>query len=433
MNQKPDDQLPAELEALFQRRAADITTAPQISFPHLPAHDGGHLAHRRHRLSWLGVAAAAAVVVAAVGGTVIAIDGAKHGKPRLTAPATSGAPVVTPTPTPTVTSSCLIPMPGSWQTVIDRDALRVDQPVNEVLSRDGRTGELLLRQSTMSTGQGAAIFDHQELALFDRHGRGTTIYVVPDADKAKIIEVAPSGAFTERWIVFGLRGAQNLGGPTVLYAYDRQSRTLKEIAPQDAANATYSVPIVVGNTAWWLQGKWQDAQGVKVIGRDLVTGSDTAQIPSATGRALDVGTRLATVGKYSAIASWTGSGYTLSEAYPGNAFPASVVAAFEHATAFWIDGDLLTWRKQSDPSTEYSWLAGEDHPRNTALGGQESSTDSLEHRIIYRTGVTVELPDNLAYEGTVQGDYLISHHEGKLGPISLSRVSTADLPKLSCG
>ncbi|HEX4726413.1 MAG TPA: hypothetical protein VH298_01360, partial [Jatrophihabitans sp.] len=205
---QPADDLENELRRMLAVREADITAAAR------PPMDGDRLAlppQRTHRVTDLpggrtGTLLAAAVVALLVLGSAFAARGLNHqhapaglpNSPVLSSP----TPRPTPTPSPT-TSTKGCPLPVSWVSALAGGKIAVDQPQNYPMSA-GPDGTFLMQQSAtgQSTG-GQTDFTHDELAIFDRNGHGTTIWTATDPAH-DYVDVSRDSATSANWVVYGL-------------------------------------------------------------------------------------------------------------------------------------------------------------------------------------------------------------------------------------
>ena len=306
---QPADELETALREMFARREADITE------PARPRADGEPPVTLRppwaDRVAELpggrtGTLLAAAVVALLVLGSVLGVRSlSHHGSPAATQPTPSAPTVSVPAPSPSPTGSPTTPVPGcplpaSWTAALATGAIAVDQPVNAPVTA-GPDGSFLMWQAATGPGPGGETdFTHQELAIFDRAGHGTTIWQAADPIH-DYVDYSPDSAISADWVVFGLTRPQNLAAHGVA-AWNRSTGQLSTVhllsAAEQNANLVIAFdPIVIGDTAYWIEQKYGD-DAPPDIGEPVVAGRPTQHPAGGAGEPAGRG------GFRRGIASW---------------------------------------------------------------------------------------------------------------------------------
>lgn len=428
-----------ELRRMLAVREADITE------PARPALAGDRLQlppHRPYRISELpggrtGTLLAAAVVALLVLGSAFAVRGLNHrnggpaGRPALSAP----IPRPSSSPTPSRTTGIKgCPLPASWASALAGGQIAVDQPQNQPLSA-GPDGSFLMQQTATGLVNGQTEFTHQELAIFDRNGHGTTIWTAADPVH-DMVDVSPGSATSTNWVVYGLTRSQNLADHGVV-AWNRatgQSTTLRLLSASEEQVAGLVIdiaPIVAGDTAYWIEQKYGDDAHQTLVSQPLPAGQRSTEPVSGVSR-------LVAVGNGVALLHDNGSAITLT-AGPGLELPADIQAVAV-GTWFGSDGTTLRWLDSRTQSRVLrSWRPGfglsTDGFDNSLgapwvgpfLGRSEEGAVSDT-----RNGSTVRLPAGTSF-ALVTGDDLITvTGTTKFGGTSVHRVSLSKLPPVDC-
>jgi hypothetical protein len=445
---QPADGLEDELRRMLAVRENDITEAAR------PALDGEQLplpAQRTVRFTELpggrtGTLLAAAVVALLVLGSVFAIRGLRSQQaPPAGLPSTPTLSAPRPTPTPTRITSC--PLPASWATALVAGRIAVDQPQNYPISA-GPDGTFLMQQSATGQVAGQTDFTHDELAIFDRNGDGITIWTAADPVH-DMVDVSPDSATSANWVVYGLTASQNLAAHGVV-AWNRvtgQSTTVRLLntAEQHANTVIDFDPIVVGDTAYWIEQNFQDTTHQTLVSQPLPAGQRSSQQVSHVGRLVAVGSGVGLLHVQDARISTTvvGEPATLT-AGPGLDLPASVLAAGT-GTWFGSDGTTLRWLDSAHASAIFSWKPGQSavakatirvgSPGNQLVGpflSSYSNGGEATSVLDTRNGSTVRLPAGLDFSLTTGGDLITVTGTTKFGGTTVHRLPLTALPPASC-
>jgi len=447
-DQQKLDEFEREVQAMFARRVADVGDAPEIRLPDPDRTRTSATSDKSGTLiRQLSIAAAVVALVATVGGSAVAINNARsHDKSAV--PVNTGSPSPATSTTAHVPSkACVRPTPPTWQAAIDAGALRLDQPANSVISADPTSGDMLLLQGNPSTDGSNKVFTSSEIAVFDRAGHGLTIWDSEQAKPAELAGAAASGAISDRWIVFGLRYPQNLGGPHTLLVYDRVSRqtgVLSQLtdAQLQAGKSTRSMPVLVGDSAYWLEGRWQQPSKTSLVSKDLSSGKTTTR--SAPG-VVDI---LAT--SNGLVLVTTPGGVLHIGSGPGLTVSPEVARAFIGAQSYSAMSGTIAWETViGGRHSYYEWRAGEAIAQRwtiTAPGSQplmsvgfplhpamiDGPAIHADGVIDLRTGATVRLPAGVSVNTWPGVGAVFASGGTKAGASGLSRVAFEDLPVISC-
>lgn len=444
---QPADGLEDELRRMLAVREADITE------PARPGLDGEHLQlpeRQTHRFGELpggrlGTLLAAAVVALLVLGTAFAARGFNHrssgpaGQPALTSP----TPRPTPTPSPTQAGSKSCPLPASWTAALASGRIAVDQPQNYPVSA-GPDGTFLMQQTATGLVDGQTDFTHDELAIFDRNGHGTTIWTAADPAHDEV-DVSPDSATSADWVVFGLTRSQNLAAHGVV-AWNRatgQSTSVRTLSTaEEAANLVIDFdPIVVGDTAYWIEQKFNDQAHQSLVTQSLPDGQRSSQPVSRVSRLVALGSGVALLHDQNpGVPGHTlGLAATLT-AGPGLQLPSKVAGS--SGVWFSADGTTLRWLNSLNaPSAILSWKPGQPAvARATIRGGSPGSqlvgpfliTPDEPTILDTRSGRTVMLPVGLSFPLITGGDLITTTGTTKLGATTVHRVPLTALPPVSC-
>jgi hypothetical protein len=456
---QPADELEDELRQLLIRREADITEAVRPRTDgELPATPIPRWVHRVTELPGgrTGTLLAASVVVLLMLSSALAVRGLTHRDPPVGGPNSPAAssPSLTRSPTPSATSSpsptpsatrtsqaAGCPLPAKWLTALEAGVVAVDQPLNLPLAA-GTDGSFLMEQSAVAFGTPNAPATHRELALFDRDGHGTTVWTTarPELD---YVEVSPDSALSAGWAVFGLTRRQNLAAHGVA-AWDRAARRLSTVrllspAEQDANLGIASAPIVVGDTAYWLEQVWSDPHQT-LVSQQLPDGRRHTRPVTGVARLVTLGTGVGLVRGEGDRRFLEGVVDTLA-AGPGLTVPADVLGA---ATGKWFRSDGTSLRWLTDQAI-VSWRPGQsavnrislDRPLNGEFVGPFANVrtrmEQEENPVLdTRNGVLLRLPPGLAF-ALVAGDDLITvtGYTQHGGP-TVHRVPLTALPATRC-
>ncbi|HEU5269169.1 MAG TPA: hypothetical protein VFU36_04530 [Jatrophihabitans sp.] len=321
-----DTELEERLTAMLHRRADELTGAP--SFRLEPT------GRSRHRLAPLGVAAAVAAVVIAVGGTVVGIRSIHHATPAASTPAPSTPAPSSPTPSAS-TTTCTVGMPASWQRAISAGTIPLDHPYNEVISVRPGTGEYLVRQLTAQPTP-SGLSGQATLALFDGKN-GQDIATLPEGTEP----VADgSAAIDAGWIVYGVHRPGGNSNYSKVVLHDRRTghdRVLDQAGDADSGDQLIGDPVLFGGKVYWSEVNFaQNHSTIKSY--DLSSGVTDAQpLPAVAIGLLDYGTGLAI--------ERSGESSTSLANYLGAplAQPVLAAAAGSGAEYFTFDGGTLRW------------------------------------------------------------------------------------------
>ncbi|HEX8081641.1 MAG TPA: hypothetical protein VF557_15630 [Jatrophihabitans sp.] len=376
---QPADELEDELRQVLIRREADITEAAQPRTDgELPVTPIPGWVHRVTELPGgrTGTLLAASVVALLMLSTTLAVRGLTHDDPPVGAPNSPAAstslptpsttPSPTPSPTPSATRTSLAaacPLPAKWLTALEAGVVAVDQPLNRPLAA-GPDGSFLMEQSNAFTDRPASSITHRELALFDRDGHGTTIWLAAEPQH-DLVGVSPDSALSAGWAVFALARTQNLAAYGVA-AWDRAAGRLSTVrllspAEQEADLVIAFDPIVAGDTAYWIEQKRNDTAYQTLVSQQLPYGQRHTRPVADVGRLVAVGTGVG-------LLLGTGPDHfpilaTTLAAGPGLTVPAEVL---EWAGGRWFSSDGTSLRWQTDQAI-VSWRPGQSTVSRTGL------------------------------------------------------------------
>lgn len=436
-NQPADGELERALSQMLARRSADIDRpgplrlATDAATP-LPAGTAGD---HRPPGGLLGTLLAAAAVVLLVAGSILVVHTvANRHSPAASQPSPS-RPAPTPMPSPSVTGqrvSC--PLPPSWRMAITSQLISVDQPINQPLSA-GPGGSFLMLQSAA----GQTDFTHQELAIFDLAGHGTTIWTAADPAH-DYVDVSPDSAMSAGWVVFGLARSQNLAAHGVA-AWNRATGQLSTVREQSAAELAANQvidfdPIVVGNTAYWIEQKFNDAKHQQLIAQPLPAGTRTSQPVSQVSRLIALGTGVGLLHEAGQSVPGTVQGDTETlTAGPGLSLPQQVrdVATgswfgTESGTLRWLShGALTSWQVGSGSvdSVAVAPIPLGARPVGPFLVGETSMLDT-------RDGVLIRAAAALSFALVSGSDLLVTTGASKFGGTQVHRVALSALAPTRC-
>ncbi|HET6211089.1 MAG TPA: hypothetical protein VFD94_11930 [Jatrophihabitans sp.] len=436
---QPADQLEAELRRLLAVREADITEPAR---PRLAGEQLELPAHRTHRISELpggrtGTLLAAAVVALLVLGSALAARGLEHRNSGPAGQPTLSSPIGQPTPSPTpsrITGSKGCPLPASWASALAGGKIAVDQPQNQPVSA-GPDGTFLMLQTATGQVAGQIDFTHQELAVFDRNGHGTTIWTAADPAH-DYVDVSQDSATSADWVVYGLTRSQNLAAHGVV-AWNRatgQSTTVRLLsAAEESANTVIDFdPIVIGDTAHWIEQKYGDNAHQTLVSLSLPAGQRSTEPVSGVSR-------LVAVSNGVGLLHDSGSAITLT-AGPGLDLPADI-RALAIGTWFGSDGTTLHWLDSRTPRSVVlrDWRPAVDLSTNAfgnALGAPLVGPflGRTEEGAVYdtRSGSTVLMPAGTSFVLVTGGDLISVTGSTKFGGNTVHRVPLSALPPAPC-
>jgi hypothetical protein len=438
---QPADGLADELRRMLARREADITEPAAIRpgtdapVPLIP-----RLASRATDVpgGLPGTLLAAAVVALLVLGSVFAIRGLSHHPRGPAGQPTVSSPTPRPTPSPTRTTSTVgCPLPASWAAALAGGRIAVDQPQNYPVSA-GPDGTFLMLQTATGQVNGETDFTHQELAIFDRNGHGTTVWQAADPVLDNV-DTSPDSAVSADWVVFGLRGPQSLAAHAVA-AWNRSTGQLSTVRLRTAAEQAEDLvidfdPIVVGDTAYWIEQKYSDDAHQTLVSQPLPTGQRNTQPVSHVSRLVAVGSGLVL------LHSRQGTETLTLTAGPGLELPADVLAAGT-GTWFGSDGATLRWLggDARDGSVVLrSWGPGYGLFTATVVTSPAASWIGPFLTFPYggavfdtRNGSTVRLPAGLSFDLVLGSDLITVTGTTKFGATTVHRVPISALPPTRC-
>lgn len=450
---QPVDELETELRAMFARRSEDITEPAAIR----PGTDAPvsllpRLASRATDVpgGLPGTLLAAAVVALLVLGSVLGVRGLEHrnsgpvGQPTLSTP--------TPRPTPSATrttSAKSCPLPVTWATALAGGLVAVDQPQNYPASA-GPDGSFLMQQTATGQVAGQLDFTHDELAIFDRNGHGTTIWTAADPAHDMVV-VSPDSATSTDWVVYALTRSQNLAAYGVA-AWNRatgQSTTVRLLSQGErSANTVIDFsPIVAGNTAYWIEQKYGNDASQTLVSQPLPAGTrSTAPVSQVRRLVAADGGVLLLRGTSTGPTGTTPDETNTLAAGPGSTVPAAVLAVGT-GRYFVSDGSMMRWLS-GDTDTTFtllSWRPGQpavtrSTVTNAPLGAQLvgpfllGQLDLSGSGILFdpRTGTTLSLPAGLTLRFVTGSDLITETGTTKFGGSTVHRVPLSALPPARC-
>jgi hypothetical protein len=451
---QPADELETALRQMLARRSDDITEAATMRpgtddpVPLIP-----RLANRATDVpgGLPGTLLAAAVVALLVLGSVLGVRGLSHHRsPAATLPSPSAPTVSSPAPSPSPTGSSSTPAPGcplpaNWTAALATGAIAVDQPQNYPVSA-GPDGSFLMLQSATGPGPGGETdFTHQELAIFDRSGHGTTIWMAADPAH-DMVDVSPDSATSSHWVVYGLTASQNLAAHGVV-AWNRttgQTSTVRLLSQSElGANTVIDFdPIVVGDTAYWIEQKFNDPNHQTLVSQPLPTGQRGSQQVSRVSRLVAVGSGVGLLHDQNPLVP----GHTLGLATtltvgPGLQLPAKVAGSV--GVWFSSDGDTLRWLDSVNaPSAVFSWKPGQSaaskatirdgSPGSQLVGPFLALAGDAGSVLDTRDDVVLRLPAGLQFALVTGGDLITATGSTKFGATAIHRVALSDLPPIHC-
>jgi hypothetical protein len=445
---RPADNLEDELRRLLIRREADITEAARPRTDgELPVTPIPRWVHRVTELPGgrAGTLLAASVVALLMLGSAFAVRGLTHRDPPVGGPnspaASSSAP--SPTPSPTRTSPAAgCPLPARWLTALEAGVVAVDQPLNEPLAASA-DGSFLMSQSAIALDTPNSPATHRELALFDRDGHGTTIWTAAEPQH-DLVSVSPDSALSAGWLVFGLGREQSLAAHGVA-AWDRAARrlsTVRLLTPaEEGANWTIaSDPVVVGDTAYWIEQAWNKPANQTLVSQQLPNGQRHTREVAHVARLFALGTGVGVLLGEGDRRILQGVVDTLAPG-PGLTVPIDVLGA---ATGTWFtsDGTSLRWLIGLDV---VSWRPGQSavnrigvaRPLNGEFVGPFANVSPRGMQpeglvLDTRNGALLRLPSGLRF-ALVAGDDLITvTGYTKFGGPTVHRVPLTALPATRC-
>ncbi|HJQ03293.1 MAG TPA: hypothetical protein VJ851_16980 [Jatrophihabitans sp.] len=437
---QPADGLEDELRRMLARREADITEPAGLRpgtdapVPVIP-----RLASRASDVpgGLPGTLLAAAVVTLLVLGSVLGARSlSRHHSPAATQPTPSGSAISSPAPSPSATAkSTSCPLPASWAAALSGGRIAVDQPQNYPVSA-GPDGTFLMLQTATGQVGGETDFTHQELAIFDRNGHGTTVWQAADPVLDNI-DISPDSATSANWVVFGLRGPQSLAAHAVA-AWNRSTGHLTTVRLRTSAEQAEDLvidfdPIVVGDTAHWIEQKYGDDAHQTLVSQPLPDGQRSTQPVSHVSRLIAVGSGVALLHAQSGTDTQTlASG-------PGLELPANVLAA---GTGTWFGsaGANLGWLDSRNPSVVLrSWSAGDGLTTATVITSPGVTwvwpfLSFPDGGAVYdtRNFSTVRLPAGLTFALATGNDLITVTGTTKFGPTTVHRVPLSALPPTHC-
>jgi hypothetical protein len=435
---QPADGLEDELRRMLAVREADITE------PARPGLDRDLLQlppHRTHRLSELpggraGTLLAAAVVALLVLGSAFAVRGLEHRNSGPAGQPTLSSPIGRPTPSPTSSRTTGIkgcPLPASWASALAGGKIAVDQPQNQPVSA-GPDGTFLMLQ----TATGQTDFSHQELAIFDRNGHGTTIWTAADPAH-DYVDVSPDSATSANWVVYGLTRSQNLADHGVV-AWNRasgQSTTLRLLSASEEQVAGLVIdvaPIVSGDTAYWIEHTFNKNAQQTLVAQPLPAGTPTTSQVSTVDRLVAIGGGVALLHNPQDTAPGHVSGITQTlTAGPGLSLP----SALRNISGLWFgsDGSTLSWLNGPVETALLSWRPGQPGAPSKPVHGAELRARPVGPLLIggiddtmldTRNGSVYREPAGLQFVLTTGTDLIVTNGAG------VHRVPLAALPPTRC-
>jgi hypothetical protein len=457
--EQPADGLADELRRMLARREADITE------PARPRMADERLAlppHRTHQVvelpgGWTGTLLAAAAVVLLVLGSVLAIrafgpssapttnqPGTSGPAPSSAVPSASSSPSSSPSP---VRTACAFP--PAWSAAISAGLIAVDQPQNYPISA-GPDGSFLMLQSATGPGPGGETdFTHQELAIFDRSGRGTTIWTAADPAHDEV-DVSPDSATSRHWVVFGLSREQNQAAHGVV-AWNRASGSSTTVrllsAAEQAANTVIAFdPIVVGDTAYWIEQPYPDPRHQTLVAQRLPTGNRrTTPVSQVQRLVATAGGVLLLRGPGAGTSGTTPDEDLALAAGPDLVIPADVIAlgvgrdfVSDGATVRWLSilngtSTLLSWRPGNpavgrDAAVEPPAAAQLVGPFLVGQSGGNGSSILLD----IRNGSRHTVPAGTGFPLAAGSDLILTSGTTKFGSTKVYRVAASALAPAGC-
>jgi hypothetical protein len=363
-----DDDLEQALADTLAQRAASIQTTPTYDLVSAPARTGGP----RGAIMLTGIAAAAVLAVVV---TLLVVRSGPSDQPtgRTTSTASEPAPSTSPTNV-AITRTCVVST-KDLDALIAGSRIRVDQPRNVAVGT-GPDGAVLLMQSAVAAAPGQSEgLRHNELAIFDRAGRGRTVWTAADP-ATDIADVDPAAAVSANWVVLGTRRGQQLADRQI-FGWNRSTGQLQAIPPLNgvplADDDSLSVPIVIGNVAYWIQQRYGQPSTQTVVSYNLAEHKQTSATPTA-----NISQLLAAHGQVAFVSSGGNSQRLTSS--PGVAVPLVTEQASDQGTSFTSDGTTISWLDNKTMTTGTaiaSWRPGESSVIFTLLGSWLSRVRAL--------------------------------------------------------
>jgi hypothetical protein len=385
---------------------------------------------------------AAAVVLLLCGASALGVNALARRHSGSTVPPAHGtAPSPTPRPTtkPTTTTSAAAscPLPQSWRTAIQAGVVPVDQPLNQPVSA-GPDGIFLMMQQAISDND----FSHDELAIFDAQNHGTTIWQAADPVH-DFVTVSPDSAISAGWVVYGVTRSQNLADHAVR-AWNRQDGSTTDVrtlsTAEEAANLVIEFsPIVAGNTAYWIEHRFNDPVHQTLVAQQLSSGTRSTKPVSRVSQLIAVGNGLVMLHDDGlSLGSTTGAVERLSSG-PGITVPASVA---QPGRMFASDGSTLRWLTGSGDTVRLnSWTPGQATVHQVAAPNADADGQPIAPFVINvgrptvidtRNGQQFTLPTGWAMVLGTGADLMIAERITKFGAADIRRVNVNSLNPASC-
>lgn len=382
---------------------------------------------------------AAAVVVLLCGASAVGVDALarRHSGGNSVPPAHSTVPAPRPTATPTTNGVASCPLPQGWRTAIEAGVIAVDQPLNQPVSA-GPDGTFLMTQQAISGND----LSHDELAIFDTDGHGRTIWQAADP-KHDYVSVSLDSAISANWVVYGLTRSQNLADHGVR-AWNRQDGSTVDVrtlsAAEEAANLVIDFsPVVVGDTAYWVEHEFTDTGHETLVAQQLPSGSRSSQPVSHVSRLIAVGNGLVMLHDTQSSPGHVGGIPEMLTSGPGVTVPASVV---QSGRMFVSDGSVLRWLSGT---SVVSWRPGQSGITRTParqaqadwtvmgplIAGTSEGAGSSQV-LDTRSGRLVSLPAGWTFALVTGGDLVVAIGNSKFGASTIRRVNVNSLTPASC-
>ena len=239
-------------------------------------------------------------------------------------------------------------------------------------------------------------------------------------------------------MVFGLSRSQNLAAHGVA-AWNRSTGQLTTVrlltaAEQNADRVIDFDPIVIGDTAYWIEQKYGDDAHQTLVNQSLPDGRRNTQPIAHVSRLVAVGTGVALL-----HAQMSAETRTLT-AGPGLDPPAAVLAAGS-GSWFGSDGTTLRWLDVRNGSALLrSWRPGSslttqslaNAPLTGQLAGPFLATAGGATIFDTRNGSTLRLPSGLLFPLATGGDLITVTGTTKFGAPTVHRVPLSALPPTPC-
>lgn len=434
MSAPEHDELERRLTALFQQRAATVTTARPVDLD--PAGGSRKAADAeagrdRRRRNNLGVLAAAAAGFVAIAGTVVGIQANRH---------QPAPPLGTPTASPTSSPSgdrCVVQAPASWRQAIQNGALPAAPAPTNVVSVNGGTGDYLILQGNEPSKLTLGVFNG---------GLGRTFYTTQTG--SGFLQIDRTSAVTARYVTYALVTQQGGNYYYEVVFYDRATQYTRELAgfepPENFVRRVTTSPVIAAGKLYWLSSYDSRPETTRLESFDLARDSGDDPVPAANA------TGLIGYGSGVALVRSTPSNSTLANG-AGTPLTKAQLAAAAGGSNFGFDGvDKLSWLRYDDQGrpTYYSLIVGgtevsHGKPMSHAAGiaaavypftdveldNAEVSDNSL---LDLRTGAAVTLPAGVRMQAVVGTQVLFGIGTTEAGSARLSLVPRSALPPVRC-